>query len=256
MKEKRLTKQEAQMLYDDLQKAVGTMMAQGKASLDKKAATKLATGASASQSSTAAKREAKATSVRAPVGQATMLRKQGLSGQAMAFVVLAIFCTAKIALSAIEASGIGTVEPAEAAIASAPRGPQWSKEEVKVLTALDARRVELEERASRLEQREMEATTRDRDLALRLTELKELSERLKSERDKSNQQQNTQLDQLANVYGSMNPPEAAHLLEQLDIQVALSLVERLPEKRMGQILALMNAQRALELTNLLSKRKM
>ena len=174
----------------------------------------------------------------------------------MAFVVLAIFCTAKIALSAIEASGIGTVEPAEAAIASAPRGPQWSKEEVKVLTALDARRVELEERASRLEQREMEATTRDRDLALRLTELKELSERLKSERDKSNQQQNTQLDQLANVYGSMNPPEAAHLLEQLDIQVALSLVERLPEKRMGQILALMNAQRALELTNLLSKRKM
>jgi len=28
----------------------------------------------------------------------------------------------------------------------------------------------------------------------------------------------------------------------------------MPEKRMGQILALMNAQRALELTNLLSKR--
>jgi flagellar motility protein MotE (MotC chaperone) len=52
----------------------------------------------------------------------------------------------------------------------------------------------------------------------------------------------------------MNPPEAAHLLEQLDVQVALSLIERMPEKRIGQILSLMNAQRALELTNLLSTR--
>jgi flagellar motility protein MotE (MotC chaperone) len=52
----------------------------------------------------------------------------------------------------------------------------------------------------------------------------------------------------------MNPPEAAHLLEQLDIQVCLTLIQRMPEKRIGQILALMNPQRALELTNLLSRR--
>ena len=78
---------------------------------------------------------------------------------------------------------------------------------------------------------------------------------MKLEREKSDKKRNTQLDQLANVYGSMNPPEAAHLLEQLDIHVALSLVERMPEKRIGQILALMDASRALELTNLLSKRK-
>ena len=87
-----------------------------------------------------------------------------------------------------------------------------------------------------------------------MTELKAISERLKGERDKGDKQRNGQLEQLANVYGSMNPPEAAHLLEQLDIQVTLSLIERMPEKRMGQILSLMNAQRALELTNLLSKR--
>ncbi len=90
---------------------------------------------------------------------------------------------------------------------------------------------------------------------MRLSELKELTERLKLDREKGDKQRNTQLDQLANVYGSMNPPEAAHLLEQLDIQVALSLIERMPEKRIGQILSLMNASRALELTNLLSKRK-
>jgi flagellar motility protein MotE (MotC chaperone) len=120
--------------------------------------------------------------------------------------------------------------------------------------ALDHRRSELEDRAGRLEQRELEFSARDRDLALRLTELKELSERLKIERQKGERQRDTQLDQLANVYGSMNPPEAAHLLEQLDIQIAQALIERMPEKRIGQILALMNAQRALELTNRLSRR--
>ena len=92
-------------------------------------------------------------------------------------------------------------------------------------------------------------------MAVRLTELKELTEKLKIEREKGDKQRSTQLDQLANVYGSMNPPEAAHLLEQLDIQVSLSLIERMPEKRMGQILSLMSPQRALELTNLLSQRK-
>ena len=120
---------------------------------------------------------------------------------------------------------------------------------------MDNRRVELEERNARLEQRESDFVARERELAVRLTELKELSEKLKIEREKGDKQRSTQMEQLANVYGSMNPPEAAHLLEQLDIQVSLSLIERMPEKRIGQILALMNPQRALELTNLLSQRK-
>jgi flagellar motility protein MotE (MotC chaperone) len=172
---------------------------------------------------------------------------------AVAFVVL--FCVAKISVSALEAAGIGEVKPVEASIATPVRtGPQWSKEEVKILTALDQRRADLEERSGRLEQREHEFATRDRDLAARLTELKDLSERLKVEREKGEKQRNVQLDQLANVYGSMNPPEAAHLLEQLDISIAHSLIQRMPEKRIGQILALMNAERALELTNRLSSK--
>jgi len=256
MAEKRLTKQEAQELYDDLQKAVTSMMAQGKAG-----GTKQQAAPSPKQASVGSPKRATSAAVPQPTAApktgsrpAQSLNRKNLSGEALAFLVLGVFCCAKITLSALEASGFAAVEPAEATIVVPAKGPQWSKEEVKVLTALDARRAELEDRAARLEQREIEASARDRDVAVRLTELKELSEKLKVERNKGDSQRNAQLDQLANVYGSMNPPEAAHLLEQLDIQVALSLVQRLPEKRMGQILALMNAQRALELTNLLTKR--
>ena len=41
-------------------------------------------------------------------------------------------------------------------------------------------------------------------------------------------------------------------MEQLDVTIALSLIERMPEKRIGQILALMSPERALSITRMLS----
>jgi flagellar motility protein MotE (MotC chaperone) len=269
MTDKKLTKEEAQELYDDLSKAMSQMMMKRKAAM---ASTKVGSvHASQNQAATPAAKNAQPTSAATYTRNAVKrntdpamssgavmpaaiahVRGRGQMG-AIAFVVL--FCIAKIAVSALEAVGVGQVEPAQASVVAPVQvAPQWSKEEVKILTALDHRRAELEERSGRLEQREHEFAARDRDLAVRLTELKELTERLKIEREKGEKQRNVQLDQLANVYGSMNPPEAAHLLEQLDISIAHSLIQRMPEKRIGQILALMNAERALELTNRLSSK--
>jgi flagellar motility protein MotE (MotC chaperone) len=265
MSEKKLTREQANELYDNLQKAMGTVFAKkeqkssGSAaqSSAKVAATEVAAKAANKAAYTKSSGTTKSAqgAMRAGSGIPRMSAR-AINGNAAAVVLLAFFCCAKVALSALEASGIGRVEPAQAVVMRPQAvGPQWSKEEVKILTALDARRVELEERSSRIEQREGDFVAKERELALRLTELKELSEKLKVEREKGDKQRGSQLEQLANVYGSMNPPEAAHLLEQLDIQVSLSLIERMPEKRIGQILSLMNAQRALELTNMLSQRK-
>jgi flagellar motility protein MotE (MotC chaperone) len=271
MAEKRLTREQARELYDDLHKAMTQMMhkrgekppaiaASGSSAPNSKLAKEIADALKSGLNGktipaptprpTRSAEAARRTTSR-PVAA---IRSGSTNGQAMAVLFVAVFCCAKVALSALEASGIAQVEPVQATVvAPAPVGPQWSKEEVKILTSLDHRRAELEDRSARVEQREMELNARDRDLAGRLTELRELTERLKIEREKGEKQHNGQLDQLANVYGSMNPPEAAHLLEQLDVQVALSLIQRMPEKRIGQILSLMNAQRALELTNLLTK---
>jgi flagellar motility protein MotE (MotC chaperone) len=282
MAEKKLTREQARELYDDLHKAMTQMMTKrgqpippavaaatkssangANAKVAKEIAKVIKSGLSGKQMSAQAAVEA--VSSRAPArartsvlrsGSAFRTSASGSQGALVSLMAVAVFCCAKLALSAIEASGVVDVQPAQAAVITAPVvvGPQWSKEEVKVLTALDHRRAELEERSARMEQRDLELTARDRDLAARLTELKELTERLKVERQKGDKQRSAQLDQLSNVYGSMNPPEAAHLLEQLDIQVCLNLIQRMPEKRIGQILALMNPQRALELTNLLSRR--
>jgi flagellar motility protein MotE (MotC chaperone) len=269
MAEKKLTREQARELYDDLHKAMSQMMQKRgekppvapvssgapNTKLAKEIADALKSGLNGKPAPTARpSRSAEAARRPAPRAYAG-LRESSSKGHAAAVLFVAVFCCAKVALSAIEASGVADIEPVQAAVVAPVQvGPQWSKEEVKVLTSLDHRRAELEDRSARVEQKEMELNARDRDLAGRLTELRELTERLKIEREKGEKQRNGQLDQLANVYGSMNPPEAAHLLEQLDVQVALSLIERMPEKRIGQILSLMNAQRALELTNLLSTR--
>jgi flagellar motility protein MotE (MotC chaperone) len=282
MAEKKLTREQARELYDDLHKAMTQMMTKrgqpippavaaatksssggANAKVAKEIAEVIKSGLNGKQVSPQGAAESVAS--RAPARSRTAVPRSSSAfrstatssqGAFVTVMAVAVFCCAKIALSAIEASGVVDVQPAQAAVVAAPVvvGPQWSKEEVKVLTALDHRRAELEERSARMEQRELELTARDRDIAGRLSELRELTERLKVERQKGDKQRNVQLDQLSNVYGSMNPPEAAHLLEQLDIQVCLTLIQRMPEKRIGQILALMNPQRALELTNLLSRR--
>jgi flagellar motility protein MotE (MotC chaperone) len=285
MAEKRLTREQARELYDDLHKAMTQMMtkngqagkipkftdgptgspeAQSKAAKEIAAAIRSglngkATAAAAYSAQTPGTtrpvRSPSASGIKRAVSQrAVSPRVPKSGGQMVAMVAVVAACALKVTLSALEATGVSEVKPVEAAVPMVRHaGPDWSKEEVKVLTALDHRRTELEERSSRLDQKEVEITARDRDVAVKLNELKELTDKLKIEREKGDKHRNSQLDQLANVYGSMNPPEAAHLLEQLDIQVALSLIQRMPEKRMAQILALMNAQRALELTNLLSQ---
>lgn len=270
MTEKKLTKEEAQQLYDDLSKAMNQMMRKrGQTATAAKVGAIQTASAKAPQSLSdkvektssetytraAGRKTSTSAESRRSAALVSTLSVPQARGQMGALAFVALFCVAKIAVSALEAVGVGQVAPVQASmVAPAPVGPQWSKEEVKILTSLDTRRAELEDRNARLEQREHEFAARDRDLAVRLTELKDLSERLKAEREKGEKQRNIQLDQLANVYGSMNPPEAAHLLEQLDINIAHSLIQRMPEKRIGQILALMNAERALELTNRLSSK--
>ena len=180
-------------------------------------------------------------------------------GSRAAVVLLVFFALSKVVMSGLEYSGVAAVTKAEASMVnfnSMPRiqGPQFSKEELQVLTALDGRRAELEERSRRLDEKEQDISKKDREFAVRMTQLRELTDRLSNERDKNDRRKHAQLEQLANVYSSMNPQEAAKLMEQLDIVTAMNLIERMPEKRIAQILSMMSADRALEITRLLSGR--
>lgn len=255
-KKKNLTREDAAELYRDLQKAMAATKTKAKpkssSGIDAKAIAESIKAAMRKEDAAAG--VASTSSMSAPTERPMFLT----AGQRAAVCMVMLFAGFKVTLSAMEAAGFATATPVEASVSTArsvpaiPATERFSREELKILTSLDSRRAELEDRNRKLDDRASDLDKRDRELATRLTQLRELTEKLSIERDKGEKKRGAQLDQLANVYGSMNPPEAAALIEQLDVHIALQLLERMPEKRIGQILALMSPARALAITKMLS----
>lgn len=130
-----------------------------------------------------------------------------------------------------------------------------SEAEKAVLMQLDQRRVELERRRVILDEKEKELVHQAKLVSEKVTELKSLTNKLIALRTEKDSKYSARLDQLASVYSVMAPNEASALIAKLDEGVALGLLERMPEKRMAQILGVMEQSRAIELTKLLTNRK-
>lgn len=265
MKERKngLTREQAAQLYDDLKRAVTSMKkktggASGGATA--RATTSKAAGMAQYLRGNSARTREVPEDLALDPALARLAKAPFDSkgrGQMVALVAVVGFAAGQLILSGMELAGVPAVAGAEASIhMMAPVSPKsegnYSREEVAILTSLDGRRTELEERSKRLEQRETDLDLRDKEFAARLTQVRELTEQLKLDRDKTEKRRNVQIEQLANVYGSMNPPDAAALIEQLDSTIALALLEHMPEKRIAQVLALMKPEHALQLTKMLT----
>ena len=128
----------------------------------------------------------------------------------------------------------------------------WVEKEL--LTKLDRRRVELENRKALLDKREARIETKMKLLRERLAELHTISNKIEQSRAEHAHRDEARIEQLANVYGSMPPKEAAPLIANLDDDISIGLLQRMPGKRVGQILSTMTQKRAIELTKILSDR--
>lgn len=267
-KKNTLSRSDAAELYRDLQKTMKNMKGRGGAASDSGSSSSAAKEIAAAIKASMAREKSASPMPEdmdippAPSVEAMRIlgrsRQSGSAGQVTAVALVVLFALTRFTITALEQSGIVDVPEAKASMAqmqtrvpfSAPG--QYTKEEVEILRSLDVRRQELEERERKIVDQESEMAKRDKAYAARLTEIRELTQKLESSREKNEKKRNTQLEQLSNVYGSMNPKEAAELMEQLDVSIALALLERMPEKRIGQILSLMSPDRALTMTRMLS----
>ena len=255
-KKNSLSREQAMELYDDLEKAMGSLVGEKPSA---KPAPRM-TPPPRAQAAYQQKKAAQVESLNNGPSFTSMLQmpKTLQNGKQGAVTFLVVLGLLKIATACIDASGVLGVPPAQAsltmlALAPAPSSMvRGSPEEKKILTALDDRRAALEERARKLDQQQKDLERRDQESAGRMTELREMTNLLKLDRDKGEKKRSTQIEQLANVYGSMDPKEAASLIEQLDYTIALGLLQKMPEKRIAQILALMTPERALAITKMLS----
>jgi len=261
-KKANMSREEAEELYKDLQKSMATLLAReansGRASTPKRKAELKAAMEKTRAEAAPTRSPSKASTDNRDTSSSTSMSTKFIPGSYTAIALVLTFALVKVSFSAMEAMGVGSVTSAEASYISPvehsiiQQRKSGTREEINILNALDLRRAELEERSRRLDERKDSLDLRDGEFASKVVQLRDLTARLQGERERNERRRSTQIEQLANVYGSMNPQEAAPLIEQLDITIALALLERMPEKRIGQILALMRPERALAITRLLS----
>ena len=132
-----------------------------------------------------------------------------------------------------------------------PTSP-YDRAEREILLNLDARRATLEEQRKKLDDRESDLQRKERELVARVTEIRELTRGVEERRDERDRKQTQQVEQLARVYSNMSPEEAASLIGQLEITIAHELLSKMSEKRVGQILSLMEREKALLLTRMMT----
>jgi flagellar motility protein MotE (MotC chaperone) len=147
------------------------------------------------------------------------------------------------------AASVDPAEPEGVSIAN------LSPSDLELLQRLAERRQQLDARARDLDTREQALALAERRLDGKLQELKALKDQFEAlvvERDESHE---TQLRSLVKIYENMKPKDAAPIFDQLDMPILLDVIERMKEAKVAPILALMNPDRARQVTQDLAVRR-
>jgi flagellar motility protein MotE (MotC chaperone) len=124
-----------------------------------------------------------------------------------------------------------------------------------LLDAVARRQAELDAREEELNNRDERLKLFEKDVTTKIAALEEIEKRLAPRVKASNAAGDSAAESLAKVYGAMKASEAAPILEQLDEATVLRIFGRMKEKQLGEILPLMNRDKAIGLTRSLADRR-
>jgi len=150
--------------------------------------------------------------------------------------------------------------PTPDAAAAAPEQPvpdpfDYTDEEVDVLQQLAKRREELDIRARQLDEREALVQAAEQRMDQKMAELKALQATVQDLLQKRSDAEEAELKSLVKTYENMKPKAAAKVFEEMDMDVLLDVAERMNERKLAPILALVTPTRAKEITFELAQRQ-
>jgi flagellar motility protein MotE (MotC chaperone) len=131
----------------------------------------------------------------------------------------------------------------------------FTDEEVDVLQQLAKRREELDLRARQLDQRETLIQAAEQRMEQKMAELRALQAMVEDLLRVRGEQEEAELKSLVKVYENMKPKAAARVFEEMDMDVLLDVVDRMNERKIAPILALVTPTRAKEITFELAQRR-
>lgn len=134
--------------------------------------------------------------------------------------------------------------------------PPISDSERAVLLELRERRQELEARGQTLAAREAVLAAAERKIAARVDELKALQSRLEALDNARKERDEASWRGLVKVYETMKPRDAAAIMNDLEMSVLLAVLDRMKEAKAAPILALMQPDKARQVTTELAQMRL
>lgn len=131
----------------------------------------------------------------------------------------------------------------------------FSSGEVEILQSLSKRRDNLEKREQLLDQREALLTVAEQQIDNKMKELASLRGEIEELLGKQQSEQEDRIKSLVKMYETMKAKDAARIFDTLEMDVLLSVMSRMSERKAAPVLAQMSAERAQTVTIKLAEQK-
>ena len=118
-----------------------------------------------------------------------------------------------------------------------------------------ARREELDKRERALVTREALLRAAEQEIDRKYQEMAELKNEIESLLEDQSEEEEARIKSLVKIYEGMKPKEAARIFDTLDLDVLVSVLSRMSERKLSPILAAMNPERARTVTIVLAEEK-
>lgn len=144
------------------------------------------------------------------------------------------------------------------AAASTPTGKDpllLSPAEIQVLQELSQRRAELDKRASDLDQQQVVLQAAEKRVDDKIAKLQQLQNNIQADVDKENAADDAHIQSLVKIYQAMKPADAAQIIGQLDLPIALELLSAMKEAKTAPILAAMEPAKAEAITTAIAQKR-
>jgi flagellar motility protein MotE (MotC chaperone) len=129
-----------------------------------------------------------------------------------------------------------------------------SPAEIEVLQQLSARRTQIDQRASELDQQQVVLQATEKRIDEKIAKLDALQKSIQVSVDKQNAADDARTQSLVKIYETMKPPDAAQILSQLDMPILLQMLSHMKEAKTAPILAAMDPTKAEAITTAMARR--
>ncbi len=131
----------------------------------------------------------------------------------------------------------------------------FSDSEIEILQSLSKRRDELDRRENELSQKQALLDAAEEEIDRKVNELAAMRKKLEELLGQQQTAQDEQIKSLVKIYENMKPKDAAKIFDTLDVEVLMSVIGKMNERKTSPILASMDPERAKLVTIKLAERR-